>query len=83
MKEKIVGLKELRENMENYIAEVEKGKSFVVVRKSKPVFKLTPIDEWGDEGVWETVVDFTKIKKGGVPIEEVLQSLKRINEQDR
>ena len=33
------------------------------MRKSKPVFKLTPLDVWGDEGVWEKVVDFTKIKK--------------------
>ncbi len=70
---KIVGLKELRANIGTYISEVEKGKSFVVVRKSKPVFKLTPIDE--DEGMWETVADFTKIKKGGVNVDEVLKRI--------
>lgn len=80
---KIIGLKDLREHMESYISQVEKGRSFVVVRKSKPVFQLTPIDEWGDEGIWETVVDFTKIKKGGVPAHEVLASLKRLNAQNR
>lgn len=72
MKNSIVGLKELRENMDSYISQVKKGRSFVVVRKSKPVFKLTPLDMWGDEGVWEKVVDFTKIKKGGVLLADIL-----------
>ncbi|MCK6462674.1 MAG: type II toxin-antitoxin system prevent-host-death family antitoxin [Candidatus Pacebacteria bacterium] len=75
MKSAIIGLKDLRENMENYIAQVQKGRSFVVVRKSKPVFKLEPLDEWGDEGVWEKVIDFTKIKKGGVLLEDILSKM--------
>ena len=75
MKNTIIGLKELRENMDNYISQVKKGRSFVVVRKSKPVFKLTPLDMWGDEGVWEKVVDFTKIKKGGVLLADVLSKV--------
>ena len=79
----IVGLKELRENMNLYISGVEKGRSFTVVRRSQPIFRLTPVDVWGDEGAWETVVDFIKIKKGGVPIEKVIGSLNRLNAQDR
>ena len=75
----IVGLKELRENMGSYISGVEKGKSFIVVRRSRPIFRLAPIDVWGDEGVWEQVVDFTKIKRGGIPIDDVIASLKRLN----
>ncbi len=75
----IVGLKELRENAEVYIREIEKGRSFLVMRRSKPIFKITPVDEWGDEGNWETIIDFTKIKKGGVPIEDVLKALHKIN----
>ena len=75
MKNSIVGLKELRENMDSYISQVKKGRSFVVVRKSKPVFKLTPLDMWGDEGVWEKVVDFTKIKKEGVLLADVLSKV--------
>lgn len=75
MKNTIIGLKELRENMDNYISQVKKGRSFVVVRKSKPVFRLEPLDEWGDEGVWEKVVDFTKIKKGGVFAEDIVAKL--------
>lgn len=80
---KIIGLKDLRENTEHYIKAVGRGKSFTVVRRSRPVFKMTPVDEWGDEGTWETVVDFTKIKKGGVPIREVIESLERVNAKDR
>lgn len=75
MKSSIIGLKELRENMDNYISQVKKGKSFVVVRKSKPVFKLAPLDEWGDEGIWEKVVDFTKIKKGGLSAKSIVAKL--------
>lgn len=76
---KIIGLKELRENTGEYISQIAKGKSFIVVRRSKPVFKVVPADEWGDEGVWETVVDFTKIRKDGVPADEVLKALKELN----
>lgn len=79
----IIGLKELRENTEHYISRVKKGRSFIVVRRSKPVFRVLPVDEWGDEGVWETVVDFTKICKGGVPIDKVIASLKRLHGQNR
>lgn len=75
----IVGLKELRENMDSYISGVQKGKSFIVVRRSQPIFRLTPVDAWGDEGIWETVVDLTKIKKGGVSLDDVVSSLKRLN----
>jgi antitoxin (DNA-binding transcriptional repressor) of toxin-antitoxin stability system len=69
----IVGLKELRENIETYIAGVKKGRSFIVVRKSKPVFKISSPDE-ADE-LWEQVVDFTKIKNGGIKIGELLSRL--------
>ena len=78
IKTSIIGFKELRENAGKYISAVEKGKTFTVVRRSKPIFKMIPVDEWGDEGVWETVIDFTKFKKGGIRAEEVLASLKRL-----
>jgi len=68
-----VGLKELRENMEKYASLVKKGKSFIVVKRSKPLFKISSIDE--DDGLWETVIDFTKLRKGGIPAEELLSRL--------
>ena len=69
----LVGLRELRENINTYISQVKRGKSFVVVRRSRPVFRITPPDE--DADAWETVVDFTKIRKGGVALREVLRRL--------
>lgn len=75
---RIIGFKDLRLNANKYINAIARGKSFTVVRRSKPIFNIIPVDEWGDEGKWETVVDFTKFKKGGVRAEEVLASLKRL-----
>jgi len=76
----IIGLKELRENAGKYISEVGKGKSFTVVRRSRPVFRITPPDE---DGNWETVADFTEIKKGGVSARDILDSLKRYDSENR
>ena len=79
----IIGLKELREKTAHYIGQVAKGYSFTVIRRARPIFKIVPVDEWGDEGHWETMIDFTKIKKGGVPASLILKALERIREQDR
>ena len=68
----IIGVKELRENLEAYVDKISKGMSFTVVKRSKPVFNITPIEL--DEN-WEEVVDFTKIRKGGVNINEVLSRI--------
>ena len=73
MKTRILGLKELRENMQKYASRVEKGESFIVVKKSRPLFKISSLDE--DKELWETVIDFTKIRKGGIPAEELLAKL--------
>jgi len=70
-----VGLKELRERMEAYVREVQKGKSFLVMKRSKPLFKMVSADE--DESVWEEVVDFTKLHKGGVELKNLLSRLVR------
>jgi len=70
--ENIVGLKELRQNVSNYIAEVKKGKTFIVVRRSKPVFKISSPES---EEEWETIIDFTGIKKGGIVINDLLSRL--------
>lgn len=72
MKNTTVGLRELRENIEDYINQVKRGKSFIVLRRSKPVLKISSPD---DEEIWETVVDFTKLKKGGIPLAELLSRL--------
>lgn len=71
--EKIIGLKELRENLPYYAEKIEGGQSFLVVKKSKPVFRISPFDE--DDSLWEEVIDFTKIKRGGIPIDDLLSRL--------
>ena len=69
----IVGLKKLRENMGKYAQKVQNGESFIVFKQSNPLFKIVPLEN--DEGEWEEIADFTKIKKGGVNIKEVLKRL--------
>ena len=77
----ILGLKEFRNKTEKYINRINKGESFTIVRRSSPVFRISPIEE--DETLWKPVLDFTKIKKGGVRATTVLKILRRLNEQDR
>jgi antitoxin (DNA-binding transcriptional repressor) of toxin-antitoxin stability system len=69
--ENIIGLKNLRENMVEYIKQVSRGKTFIVFKQSKPLFKISPIEN--DQ--WEEVIDFTKIKRGGVDIKDILSRL--------
>ena len=70
--ENIIGLRELREHTGTYISKIKKGESFLVMRRSRPIFKITSPDE---EELWEPVVDFTKIKKGGIAIKDILSRL--------
>jgi len=70
--QKIIGLKELRTNMSEYAKRARVGQSFIVFKQSKPLFKITPLESDED---WEEMIDFTKIKKGGVDIKELLKRL--------
>ena len=71
--EKIIGLKELRQNMEKYAEDTRRGNTLIVVKRSKPLFKIVPFREQEDE--WEEVIDFTKIRKGGIDINKLLSRL--------
>jgi len=68
--ENSVGLKELRQNFDKYATIVKGGKTLIVIKRSRPVFRLAPLEE-----EWEEVVDFTKIRKGGISIEDILSRL--------
>jgi len=70
----IIGLKELRQNVSGFAKQIEKGHSFIVVKQSKPLFKISPIEAEETEQ-WEEVIDFTKIKKGGINLNELLARL--------
>lgn len=74
--ENFVGLKELREHVNTYISEVQKGKSFIVMRRSMPIFKIASPDD--ADALWETVIDFTKIRKGGIAARELLMRLSHL-----
>lgn len=78
MHENIIGLKEFRENVDEYAKKINKGKSFIVVKRSRPIFKIVPMHYESDEGTWKTVIDFTKIRKEGVPAEDFLKIARKI-----
>ncbi|MCX6068476.1 MAG: type II toxin-antitoxin system prevent-host-death family antitoxin [Chloroflexi bacterium] len=66
----IIALKEFRLNAQKYIDASEKGHSFIVVKRSRPVFRIEPIAEQ-----WETIADFSDI--GGIPINKFLKALRK------
>jgi len=41
------------------------------------------VDEWGDEGNWETVIDFRDLPGGGMVIDEFIDRLEKLNGQDK
>lgn len=70
----IIGLKDLRENLGNYEKKIRAGQSFVVMKRSKPIFTISPVET--EE--WETVLDCTKFRKGGIPASELIKMLEDI-----
>jgi len=74
-----IGVRDLRENLSKYINKVDKGEEFVVMRKSEAVFKIVPVE---DE-LWEEVIDFTKFKKGGIDIDELIAVLDEIDGKNK
>ena len=73
---KIIGLKEFRQNASSFIKRVGRGESFTVLKRSNPVFKITPVE---DEEMWETVIDFTDIKSEGVSAKDILKAIKSVH----
>ena len=54
----IIGLKELRQNASEIAQRAEQGETFLVVKRSKPIFKLSPIEEKTPAG--QELKDWTK-----------------------
>ncbi len=57
---KIIGIKQLHKNLKKVSDATAVGQSFLVVKNSKPVFKISPID--GGEGKSYTLGDFGKLQ---------------------
>ena len=65
--------------MDDYIAKVKKGNSFLVMRRSEQVFKISPfefeeVDPIEDAKGWKTLVDFRKLtgNKHGIDARKLL-----------
>jgi len=71
--ENIIGLKELRQNMDHFAQMTKKGQSFLVIKRSRPLFKITPINQTSD-GV-ESVVDF--LQTGANDVNKTLKPLSK------
>lgn len=82
---KTIAIKDFRNNISAIADKVGKGQEFIVLRRSKPAFKVVPVDiivddEDYNDGSWETVVDFTEGGKiRGVKVEDVLKAFKKLN----
>ena len=75
-----IPIKSFRANLANIADQVEQRKSFTVIRRSKPSFRVVQISDEVPEEEWETVIDFTKKgKEKGAKIQDALKVLKRIN----
>ena len=83
MTDKIIGVKELRENIDKYAAQVKAGRFITVVKRSEPLFRLTPVDD-DDDANWETLIDFRKIPgyENGIKASEFIDRLKKINAEE-
>ena len=68
-----IELGELKEHVGRYAARAQRGESFVVSDRSRPIFKITPVNAHEED--WEEVIDFRKIKKGGVKLSDLLARL--------
>jgi metal-responsive CopG/Arc/MetJ family transcriptional regulator len=34
------------------------------------------VDEWGDDGTWETIINFRELKSGGIPAHDILGAIR-------
>ncbi|MDR2524165.1 MAG: hypothetical protein LBC95_01295 [Candidatus Nomurabacteria bacterium] len=80
----IIKSRDLRDDMQKVADAVAKGRSFLVMKQSKPLFKIVraDVDEWGDEGHW-TNFDFRSKKyPRGIPADEFLRRMKEFERQN-
>lgn len=64
--------------MDKYTKAVDNGQSFTVVRRPKPIFAVTPLDQWGDPvGEWTDGLDFRDIPGGGMPVRDFMKLLQK------
>lgn len=45
MNNKMIGIRELHKNLKSVSEEVSKGQHFLVIKNSKPVFRIVPLED--------------------------------------
>lgn len=79
-----LSIKQFRNNLATVADEVQAGNKFIIIRNSKPAFKVVPLSDTEEDGVWETVVDFTEGgKKKGMKAKDFFDLLDKINKKDK
>lgn len=82
-KQNLVGLRELRVNLDKYVKGVARGSSYTILRRSKPLFRISPIETENETG-WDTIFDADRDNQGkGIPGGEVLRILRKIKKDER
>ncbi len=66
----IVSSKDFRKNFPKYQKFVEKGVSITIVKRSKPIFKIEPVDAEFDQKILEALMDYEN-GKNFVPYDEL------------
>lgn len=59
--------------MKTYTKHAKAGRSFVVMKHARPLFKISAVDE---DDRWKVAVDFTKLKQKGIDIDDLLRRLR-------
>jgi antitoxin (DNA-binding transcriptional repressor) of toxin-antitoxin stability system len=82
----LISIKDFRHSLAAIANAVEKGESFLVMRRSKPAFLVKPFEESDEEEFdmkgWKTIIDFTEGgKKQGIPAGELLNIMKKFEEK--
>ena len=56
----------------HYLVGQEEIDSFIVVKRSRPVFRIEPVEE-----KWETIADFSSLPGGGISAKKLLAALRK------
>ncbi|KKP37339.1 hypothetical protein A2483_02105 [Candidatus Peregrinibacteria bacterium RIFOXYC2_FULL_33_13] len=78
---KIIPIKEFRKNLSHYTDFVQQGNTLIVIRRSKPAFKIIPLTEDEKEGKWKTLIDFTEDYPDGIPAEILLKKIEKFEKK--
>ena len=73
----IINLREFRENVQTYADKVEDGASFIVMKQSKPLFKI--ISPWASFDFTEDVCEYGG--KKGIPVDRAIDILEKSIEE--